>query len=82
MGDKPVCPKCGSKDMIPNVQITDGRGGYVEATAYEKPAAIVLKGAHHSQFSATVCGQCGYAELFVTHPAELLAPIGDVRQRD
>jgi predicted nucleic-acid-binding Zn-ribbon protein len=74
MDNKLVCPKCGSKDVIPNVRLTGGGdAGLVQATVYEKPASVLFKGARNSKLTATVCGQCGHIELFVTNPDKLFA---------
>ena len=67
------CPACGSDKIMSDVPIRDrgsqGRGLEVEvATNLE---AIVFRGTQWSKLVATICGQCGYAMLHVTHPGRL-----------
>ena len=45
----------------------------LEVEVYENPAALLFKGTHAGTLTASICGRCGYAELYVSNPAELLA---------
>jgi hypothetical protein len=72
-----TCPKCGSGDVIPNVRVVD-RGDNnskrdLQVEVYESPEAWLFKGTHAGTITATVCGRCGYAEMYVSNPQELLA---------
>src|SRR5262245_55107086 len=71
-----VCPKCGSDDMIPNVRIVDQSvhsRGDLEVEVYENPDALLFKWAHRGTLTASICGRCGYAEMYVSNAQELLA---------
>ncbi|HYP53492.1 MAG TPA: hypothetical protein VEQ42_08120 [Pyrinomonadaceae bacterium] len=87
MSANQVCPKCESQEIIPGVRILDrteaGNMAASDLTAvvYENPDALLFKGGHHSELRARVCGACGYAELFVTYPEELLAAYRAARAR-
>ncbi len=70
------CPKCGSTERIPNVTVVskgaEGMGG-VLAEVNRHPRALLLKDPRSSELRATVCGNCGFTELYVAQPRELLA---------
>ncbi|MFN2513245.1 MAG: hypothetical protein ABR568_17710 [Pyrinomonadaceae bacterium] len=38
---------------------------------YEKPDAMIFKGTHEGALTASICGECGYTELYVENPQEL-----------
>ena len=69
-----LCPRCGSRDIIPNYPIRDHTYGQIvelEVQATEKPDALVFKGdSCTSYIRAWMCGQCGYTELYITHPQD------------
>ncbi len=74
------CPKCGSGEVIRGVQVmtamtTAGaeRIGEVVAEVDRHPRAVFLKGPISSPLKAFVCGHCGFTELYVDQPGELLA---------
>jgi predicted nucleic-acid-binding Zn-ribbon protein len=71
-----VCPKCRSRDVIPHVRIVDyAHGGTkydLHVEVYESPGALLFKGAHSGTLQASICGRCGYTEMYVTNPQELL----------
>jgi hypothetical protein len=70
-----VCPKCGSPDVIPDVRILDRNESWkneLQVEVYSNPNALLFKGAHGGTLRASICGRCGYAELYVTNPQELL----------
>ena len=77
------CPKCGSEDVIPNVHV---RGGFhdhkLKVEIVENPEAWVLKGVHESILTSTMCGQCGFVELYAKNPAELLKAYRQKQQPD
>ena len=73
------CPKCQSTEIIPNVRILDRMSAAdfdatdLTTVVYDNPGALVFKGKHLGFLNAQICGQCGYTELFVSNPEELLA---------
>lgn len=66
------CARCGSDKIIPNIPISDhygdlgwrARQATVEVAG--KPDAFVFRDTAVSELSVNICGDCGYAELFVT----------------
>jgi hypothetical protein len=71
-----VCSRCGSHEVIPNVRIVDRGDGNMrrdlQVELYENPDAFIFKGAHAGTLSASICGSCGYIEIRVSNPQELL----------
>jgi ribosomal protein S27AE len=74
--ERRVCSKCGSQEVIPDVRIIDrGHGNSrrdLEVEVYESPDALIFKGTHAGTLIASICGRCGYTELCVSNPGELL----------
>ena len=74
-----VCPKCNSKDILPPVPTFSETGTVTPLFAVIRepepsPRPFVWKpGAQKSVFLASICGNCGYTELYATEPAKLLA---------
>ncbi len=71
------CPKCNSGELIPKVRILDQRerGAFaddLQVEVQEAPGALLFKGNHHGKLRATICGACGFTELYATNPKELL----------
>ena len=71
------CPKCNSGELIPNVRILDKRdrgacSDDLQVEVQEAPGALLFKGNHHGKLRATICGACGFTELYATNPKELL----------
>jgi hypothetical protein len=61
---------------VPVVEQAQGPWGHkallsVEVDAH--PQALVFKGTQRGVLKARICGQSGFAELYVSYPAELLA---------
>ena len=74
MSMKGRCGKCGSKQLMPDVQVIgDDRDGDndIQVALYEDPDAFIFKGKRPGTLRAQVCGQCGFTELFVKNPREL-----------
>jgi hypothetical protein len=69
------CPKCSSHDVIPGVRIVDRGDGNarrdLQVEVYESPDALIFKGTHQGTLTASICGKCGYAELYVSNAEEL-----------
>jgi predicted nucleic-acid-binding Zn-ribbon protein len=63
-----VCPKCGSRAIVPNAETIGGNA--LAVRIYEK-AGIVLRGMRTFPVKAWVCTQCGYTEFYVSAPTEL-----------
>jgi predicted nucleic-acid-binding Zn-ribbon protein len=73
-----ICPKCDSRDIIPDVRVIDrtGDGNIAKdltAQLYEKPYALLFKGAKSYAIRAWICGACGYTELYTEIPKELFS---------
>lgn len=79
MANNEVCIKCQSKNIIPGVRVvdeidTEGVGsGELSVLVDENPSAWFFQGEHRGVLSARICGECGYTELYVSNPKELLA---------
>jgi hypothetical protein len=77
MSEASVCPKCGCPDVIPDAQLVEERSGGrnrpLQAEVDENPGTLLFRGAHLGALRARVCGRCGFTELFVSNPEELLA---------
>ena len=70
------CTKCGSGQVIANVRIPDYHSHLGDKTdlvveIYDNPDSLLFKGKHQGKLTARVCGQCGFAELFVSNPQKL-----------
>jgi predicted nucleic-acid-binding Zn-ribbon protein len=67
------CPKCGSKDLIPDVHVHGGfHARSLKVEIVENPEAWIDKGVRESILTSTVCGRCGFVELYARNPEELL----------
>ena len=74
MKDSKACPKCGSLEVIPRVDIYDPSNlgaGVIHVRVDSVPRAIQSRGTVLSALKAAVCGSCGHAEMYVEEPAEL-----------
>ena len=65
-----TCPKCGSSDVMTGVHTIDRiQGGSFDLS-------ILIDGKPQYGFShslrAWICGECGYTELFVDNPKQVL----------
>lgn len=78
MAQSASCPKCGSADLIPDARVVDAFGTGPEAKqslgveVQENPGAWLFKGTHRAALRASVCGRCGFTELYVKDAGELL----------
>ena len=72
------CSKCGSTKVVPRARVID-RGDYniesgnIRVGVARKPAAWILKGEEKADLYARVCGDCGFAELFVQNSQAVYA---------
>src|SRR2546422_3514686 len=68
-GEK-ACLKCGSKRVIESARIIDrGDSGCqydFSVVVYKKPSAILFKEGCYGAMRASICGNCGYTELYAT----------------
>lgn len=62
------CAKCGSNHLMPNLKIPDSGGGVLRVIAGMNWAGFVTGS---STITATVCGECGYTELYTKDPQAL-----------
>ncbi|MEH2138373.1 hypothetical protein [Nostoc sp.] len=70
-----VCLKCGSSDIVPNVHIfthTQVVNQDLQVEIYDNPKALIFKGSHTGTLTASICGQCGYTEMYVSNLQYLL----------
>ncbi len=70
------CPKCGSSERIPDVTVITFSvvaEGEVMAEFKSHPHALFFKGAMRDPLKATVCGKCGFTELYATDARALLS---------
>ena len=73
-----ACPKCGSNERIPNVRIVDftephTRRRSLSVEIYDHPERLIFKGTHRGELVAVVCGHCGFTEMYIEKPSELLS---------
>lgn len=69
-----ICPKCGSKDIVQDAMVLDGRHHGVregEVAVDRNPAALIFKGRQTSTISAWVCGECGFLEHYADYLQDL-----------
>jgi predicted nucleic-acid-binding Zn-ribbon protein len=63
-----VCPKCGERKVVPELQILDNislKETYVSLEA--TPDAALFKNRQYAPLRAWLCGNCGYAELYCSN---------------
>jgi ribosomal protein S27AE len=76
MKSKATCPKCGSARIIQQVHVMDRSDSGAGSLSLRRGARALggwLKLPRSFPLDAWVCGACGYTELYVREPAELLA---------
>lgn len=65
------CPKCGSKNVLADVDVRDRtRHGATEMTVSidRSPDALLFKETVESTVSAWICAACGFTELYTDTP--------------
>jgi predicted nucleic-acid-binding Zn-ribbon protein len=70
------CIKCASTEIVRRARVIDNVQGFDQDQRLRvdaDPDALLLKDPSHSIVEACVCGNCGYAELYASDPAALLA---------
>jgi predicted nucleic-acid-binding Zn-ribbon protein len=66
-----TCPKCGSNEILADLRVRGGEGhpmyvGIVEPEPANRPFIWSPKN-EQSQFTAHVCGACGYTEYYAVN---------------
>jgi ribosomal protein S27AE len=69
-----TCPKCGSGDILGNVDVSDSDGARVRLRRYKRPGQILFPGPMHTDLRAWVCRSCGYTEFYACRPEDLGEP--------
>lgn len=65
------CPKCGSAEIVRDVEVRRPKGPIFLAKEAD-PTAFVLKEPQESGLRGWVCGACGYVEFYADDPGVLL----------
>jgi ribosomal protein S27AE len=76
MKSKSTCPKCGSVRIIRQVQVIDRSDSGAQSLSLRRGTRALggwLRLPRSFPLDAWACGACGYTELHVREPAELLA---------
>jgi predicted nucleic-acid-binding Zn-ribbon protein len=76
MKSKITCPKCGSPRIIQQIQVMDRSDSGNQSLSLRRGTRALggwLKLPRSFPLDAWTCGACGYTELYVREPAELLA---------
>jgi ribosomal protein S27AE len=76
MKSKTTCPKCGSVRIIRQVQVIDRSDSGTQSLSLRRGTRALggwLKLPRSFPVDAWSCGACGFTELYVREPAELLA---------
>jgi hypothetical protein len=64
-----ACPKCGGADLLHGVRLKpSSTGGVDELHAVVAPTSGMIRRETFAELRATVCGACGFTELFVLDP--------------
>ena len=66
------CTKCNSADMIDGAFVADAQGVRVVVGVDVHPDKGRLERPASTRLHASVCGSCGYVELYANQPRELL----------
>lgn len=78
------CRACGSRKIIPNVQVLDqgdNSDGCLQVVFYGDPQALIFKDRMYGQLRAWICGECGYTELRVSNPEQLYLKFLETREQ-
>jgi predicted nucleic-acid-binding Zn-ribbon protein len=76
MKSKTTCPKCGSVRIIRQVQVIDRSDSGAQSLSLRRGTRALggwLKLPRIFPLDAWACGACGFTELYVREPTELLA---------
>lgn len=75
------CSKCNSDQMMDGAYVSDAQGTRVVVGVEQHPDHGRLTRAVSTQIHASVCGSCGYVELWANRPAELYDAYQRVERR-
>jgi hypothetical protein len=77
------CPKCSSSLLMDHLQVvSDGQdAGNLRVQAQAHPQAFLFRGAVSTLIEATVCGGCGYIELYSLDPKALVDAVAEAERR-
>lgn len=75
MNQADTCPKCGSDEIVPRALVID-RGDYnaqgkLQAGIEKNPDALFFKQLVPTELYASICGSCGFTELYATNPRKV-----------
>ena len=65
------CAKCTSDHMIDDAYVSDSQGSRLVVGVDRHPDHGPLERAVSTQIHASVCGACGFVELYANKPGEL-----------
>lgn len=65
------CPKCASGDMIEGAWVADAQGVRVVVGIEGAPERSASQKGMSTRVHASVCGSCGFVELYANQPTEL-----------
>lgn len=65
------CPKCASGDMIEGAWVADAQGVRVVVGIEGPPVRSTSPKGMSTRVHASVCGSCGFVELYANQPTEL-----------
>lgn len=75
------CPKCNSDHMVDGAYMSDAEGPRVVVGVERHPDRGPLPRPVSTQIHASVCGMCGYVELYCNKPGELYDAYHRAEQR-
>ncbi len=68
-----TCPKCGENRFVGRLDVMDRDGEWgtksLTALLHRKPQNMVLRQTLQIAIEASICGSCGYTELYAKDPA-------------
>ena len=75
------CPKCNSDRMVDGAYVSDATGPRVVVGVDRHPDFGPLPRPMSTRIHASVCGACGFIELYADQPAELYQAYQAAAQR-
>lgn len=67
------CPKCASDETMDGAFVSDATGQRIVVGVAHHPDLGPLAQTASTQVHASICGACGYVELYANQPQELFA---------
>lgn len=74
------CPKCNSTPLMDHLAVL-GHGAGLQIRALADPGALIFTEPVTSKLEATVCGGCGFTELFALDPRALVEAVKAAEER-